>query len=140
MRIYSLNQKIAPGSFELQMNCQLVKARFSETDDTLLDLDEEKYDHLLREGWLAREAASQVLEDELGLAYNADAGDFDWINEPVTCIDLFLKSARLFSVAAEDPEQITLLDPANLRQILTRQIPEARIFAPQALLAKVEKG
>ncbi|MDX9953481.1 MAG: hypothetical protein RBT75_05275 [Anaerolineae bacterium] len=117
----------------------LFRTRLQFRDGALIPLETADFERLLRDGQLAWTPNDEPLRPNLALAHDAgerdSEGDLDvrynFLEQPEAALNRFLDRARLVTFRLDSPAAVLLADPAPLRDILLRALPEAEAQLPQ---------
>lgn len=114
----------------------LFQTRFWTDDETLLALDIADFEHLLKEGQVKRTCLQELDAPTVVLAYDANVNDLDFEDEPEASLDTFLDRTRVVTHLPDSAPVLALADPAPLREVLLRALPEAATHLPKLPMTK----
>jgi len=118
------------------MTLNLFQTRFWADDETLIALSTADFKRLLNEGRLAWTPTLRMDALTIALAYDAGVNDLDFEDEPEASLDTFLDHTRIVTHLLDPVPELALADPAPLREVLPRTLPEATTHLPELPLAK----
>lgn len=118
------------------MTLNLFQTRFWADDETLIALSAADFERLLTEGRLEWTSMQGMDASTIALAYDASVNDLDFEDEPEASLDIFLNRTRIVTHLLDPVPALALADPAPLREVLLRTLPEATMHLPRLSLTK----
>ncbi len=118
------------------MTLNLFQTRFWADDETLIALNTADFERLLTEGRLEWISMPGMGASTIALAYDASVNDLDFEDEPEASLDTFLNHTRIVTHLLDPVPALALADPAPLREVLLRALPEATMHLPRLPLTK----
>lgn len=118
------------------MTLNLFQTRFWADDETLIALTTADFERLFTEGRLEWTSMPGIGASTIALAYDASVSDLDFEYEPEASLDTFLNHTRIVTYLLDPAPALALADPAPLREVLLRTLPEVTTHLPELPLTK----